>query len=499
MAHLKAKELQLVKEIGQLREGKKKFEEDVLRMRQAHNADELQIKELTDQFEAEQYFSRLYKTQSSELRDENEEKARTIHELEEERSSLLHQLQLALARADSEALARSIAEETVADLEKEKTIKELELKDLLAKHRGDLCAKDAAMLLLRDAEAELTKELHARQAELTDAQKAHAKLHDELQTSRVQLEELEKLRAKVKQEVLLKQTAVNKLAEIMNRKDATATAGGGGGNKSKVKVNSADLRKKEKESRRLQQELTQEREKYNQLLLKLQDVQSQLNDEIHAKTKLQMNMQCKATEIEHLQMKLNETASLSSADNDADDNNQDSVFEGWLSVPNKQNIRRHGWKRQFVVVSTRRIIFYQSEVDKQNTSDPLLIIALSKVFHVRSVTQGDVIRADAKEIPRIFQLLYAVEGEARRPEDASQLDVSALKGGALDERPGTKIVKGACGVGVPGSVCSGVHVSFAFAGHEFLQISYHMPTACEMCQKPLWHMFKPPPAYECKR
>lgn len=28
----------------------------------------------------------------------------------------------------------------------------------------------------------------------------------------------------------------------------------------------------------------------------------------------------------------------------------------------------------------------------------------SKVFHVRSVTQGDVIRADAKDIPRIFQV-----------------------------------------------------------------------------------------------
>lgn len=28
-----------------------------------------------------------------------------------------------------------------------------------------------------------------------------------------------------------------------------------------------------------------------------------------------------------------------------------------------------------------------------------------KVFHVRSVTQGDVIRADAKDIPRIFQVI----------------------------------------------------------------------------------------------
>lgn len=92
-----------------------------------------------------------------------------------------------------------------------------------------------------------------------------------------------------------------------------------------------------------------------------------------------MEIECKATEIEHLQMKLNETASLSSADNDNEES-QETVFEGWLSVPNKQNIRRHGWKRQYVVVSTRRIIFYNSDVDKQNTSDPLLIIDLRLVY-----------------------------------------------------------------------------------------------------------------------
>lgn len=98
-----------------------------------------------------------------------------------------------------------------------------------------------------------------------------------------------------------------------------------------------------------------------------------------SKTKLQMEIECKATEIEHLQMKLNETASLSSADNDNEEC-QETVFEGWLSVPNKQNIRRHGWKRQYVVVSSRRIIFYNSDVDKQNTSDPLLIIDLRFVI-----------------------------------------------------------------------------------------------------------------------
>lgn len=36
-------------------------------------------------------------------------------------------------------------------------------------------------------------------------------------------------------------------------------------------------------------------------------------------------------------------------------------------------------------------------------------------------------------------------------------------------------------------------------GHDLVAISFHMPTTCELCPKPLWHMFKPPPALECRR
>lgn len=58
------------------------------------------------------------------------------------------------------------------------------------------------------------------------------------------------MRKQLKQEQLLKAQAVNKLAEIMNRKDINSTT------KNK-KVSSADLKRKEKECRKLQQELTQ--------------------------------------------------------------------------------------------------------------------------------------------------------------------------------------------------------------------------------------------------
>lgn len=47
--------------------------------------DELQLKELQDQLEAEQYFSSLYKTQVKELKEELEERQKIINDLEEEK------------------------------------------------------------------------------------------------------------------------------------------------------------------------------------------------------------------------------------------------------------------------------------------------------------------------------------------------------------------------------------------------------------------------------
>ncbi|XP_069698446.1 rho-associated protein kinase 2 isoform X2 [Periplaneta americana] len=491
-AHLRARETQLAREVTQLREGKKSVEEELHKVKSARSVDDLQMKELQDQLEAEQYFSSeenmedssslatetLYKTQAQELREELDERTRAMQELEEERGSLAHQLQIALARADSEALARSIAEETVADLEKEKTMKELEHKDLLAKHRAELTNKEVVLNSLKERELDYKKSMDQLLKDKDEVNRQLKMMQEDVAKASSNSEELERLRKQFKQEQLLKMQAVNKLAEIMNRKDMSNSS-------RKNKVSSADLRKREKECRKLQQELTQEREKYGQSAAKwqkeLQELQSQAQEDNLIRVRLQMELDSKDSEIEQLQLKLaslsSETASLSSggADNEDELMGQDSRLEGWLSVPNKQNIRRHGWKKQYVVVSSKKIIFYNSESDKQNT-DPVLVLDLSKVFHVRSVTQGDVIRADAKDIPRIFQLLYAGEGEARRPDDGSlsQLELSALRG---DDKPGTIGLK----------------------GHEFVQISYHMPTNCEVCPKPLWHMFRPPPALECRR
>ena len=51
------------------------------------------------------------------------------------------------------------------------------------------------------------------------------------------------------------------------------------------------------------------------------------------------------------------------------------TFLGWLQIPSKQNIRRHGWKKLYVIVSSKKIIFFHSETERQN-ADPTLILDL---------------------------------------------------------------------------------------------------------------------------
>lgn len=146
----------------------------------------------------------------------------------------------------------------------------------------------------------------------------------------------------------------------MNRKDL---------NQSSKKSQSGDLRKKERECRKLQQELVQEKEKFNQMTLKwqkdIQDLQASISEEHQIKLKLQMELDSKESEIEALSRKLCETASVSSNEGDGLMGDE-SRLEGWVSLPSKQNIRRHGWRKQYVVVSSRKIIFYNSDQEKQN-------------------------------------------------------------------------------------------------------------------------------------
>uniref|UniRef100_A0A7M4FUU5 non-specific serine/threonine protein kinase n=1 Tax=Crocodylus porosus TaxID=8502 RepID=A0A7M4FUU5_CROPO len=346
-----------------------------------------QMKELQDQLEAEQYFSTLYKTQVRELKEECEEKTKLckeiqqkIQELQDERDSLAAQLEITLTKADSEQLARSIAEEQYSDLEKEKIMKELEIKEMMARHKQELTEKDATIASVSD-------------------------LHNNFCSCFLCVLEIL---------YLLRQIPAVHMAQIA--------------------------------------------------------------EESQIRIELQMTLDSKDSDIEQLRSQLqslhigldNSSIGSGPGDAEADDGFPESRLEGWLSLPVRNNTKKFGWVKKYVIVSSKKILFYDSEQDKEQ-SNPYMVLDIDKLFHVRPVTQTDVYRADSKEIPRIFQILYANEGESKKEQEF------------LVEPMGEK----------SNYICH--------KGHEFIPTLYHFPTNCEACMKPLWHMFKPPPALECRR
>nr|XP_022315785.1 rho-associated protein kinase 1-like isoform X1 [Crassostrea virginica]XP_022315786.1 rho-associated protein kinase 1-like isoform X1 [Crassostrea virginica] len=486
LSRYKTMEKQLNKEISDLKEEKMSLEEDLRKIREELSINELQMKELQDQLEAEQYFSSLYRTQVKELKEDVEEKNRQyvdattdLESVQQDKESLAAQLQLAMAKADSENLGRSIAEEQLSDVEKEKTMLELEIKEQMNRHKSELSKKEHVILMLEDSKREYSKEVEKLQTEKNDTENRLQKLNDELRTVQSQSggssSEIERLKKNLEEEKLKKIQAVNKLAEIMNRKEFRSKSS---------KNNAADqaTKKKEKEMRKLQQDLHMEKEKYNKMVEKLQrdlsETQAALFEEGQQKGKLQMELDAKESEIEQLRQKLAviDNVSINSSHLEDGDSSitsaspSDVHMEGWLAVPNKQNIKKYGWKKQYVVVSSKKVLFYNTEADRQNVSDPVLVLDIESLFHVRPVTQGDVYRADSKDIPRIFQVLYAIEGENRRPDEMGH-DTPAQDKSAVDMHK----------------------------GHEFVPIHYRTPTTCDSCNKPVWHMLHPPQALECRR
>lgn len=114
--------------------------------------------------------------------------------------------------------------------------------------------------------------------------------------------------------------------------------------------------------------------------------QATLYEESQSKLKMSMELDTKESELETLQLKMAsiniDTASLNSGTGGelgagpADAALEfETSLEGWLQVPSKHNIRRHGWKKLFVIVSSKKIIFFNSETERQN-ADPTLILDL---------------------------------------------------------------------------------------------------------------------------
>uniref|UniRef100_A0A8C7VEW5 non-specific serine/threonine protein kinase n=1 Tax=Oncorhynchus mykiss TaxID=8022 RepID=A0A8C7VEW5_ONCMY len=434
---LRSSEKQLKQELNHLLDMKQSLEKQNHELRRERQEAEGQLKELKDQLEAEQYFTVL-------VQFPNVPTFPDIPDRLSLRDSLAAQLEVSLTKADSEQLARSIAEEQYSDLEKEKIMKELEVKEMTARHRQELGDKEATIGSVRGGDREGGRE-KGKEREEEERQMNCVKMSFEkqLQTERT-----------------LKIQAINKLAEIMNRRETLRT----GHNRD----DTLDVRRKEKENRKLQLELRSEKEKLNSTIIKYQkEINDMQASQVHIE--LQMALDSKDSDIEQLRCQLT-SLSITSMDSTSFSSGNDLDMDD-SGYPGNNTFNTPHFSTRYVVVSSKKILFYNSEMDREQ-SNPFMILDINKLFHIRPVTQTDVYRADVKEIPRIFQILYANEGESKREQEFAAEPLTL----------------------------TGERSSFVrHKGHEFIPTFYHLPSSCEACTRPLWNMFKPPPALECRR
>ena len=126
--------------------------------------------------------------------------------------------------------------------------------------------------------------------------------------------------------------------------------------------------------------MTIKSENFTLILLLIFIFQATLYEESQSRLKISMELDTKESELETIQVKLShftlDTASFKSGSG-ADDEmfHEETSLEGWLQVPKQHNIRRHGWKKLFITVSSKKIIFFNSETERQN-ADPTLILDL---------------------------------------------------------------------------------------------------------------------------
>lgn len=165
---LKTRMQELLNECSECRDAKKALDDEICKLKVTISMSELQSKELQDQLEAEQYFSSLYKTQMKESKEELEEKQKGMQDLTEERNSLARQLEAAVSKSETESLAKRIAEELAADLEKQRTVRELEMQELERRLKADAAAKESDCARLETRVSELSKAVDDLRREKSD-------------------------------------------------------------------------------------------------------------------------------------------------------------------------------------------------------------------------------------------------------------------------------------------------------------------------------------------
>ncbi|CAG9536196.1 unnamed protein product [Cercopithifilaria johnstoni] len=455
-------------ELKRARDEKRRVEDQLQSLSSLSRLLQRQLEDVREQFDTESSFVNIYKTEMNALNEELLEKTRRLEQLEEHQRREEERTRDMLAHLESERLARRIAEENLSTTDKEKTMLEVEVRQLVQRHEKELAAKDATMQLISQKEEELQQSLQEAQNELRSI--------SERDSSRASPEEsIRDLKNQLEHEKVMKTTAINKLEEVMAQRQANEAL-------KKGKMSRSDARRREKKIVELEKDLRMERQKYEERVMQIVKENEQLKlalaEEEKANEKLRMDLET----FRHLETAMNEQKKRERQEIHSDQprisaailmqeiNENELRYDGAVSIRLTVK-RRQQWQECFAVFSPAGLFFYLTQNDRQ----PFQTIQADKLCHARHVSAADVRCAGENQLPRIFQILYGTE-ENSSSRRSSVADLSSLSGSREE-----KLDKA------------------LWNRHDLVELTFHMPTNCDLCVKPLSNLLRPPPAFECRR
>ncbi|CAF4771522.1 unnamed protein product, partial [Rotaria sp. Silwood1] len=466
------KEKQMLNELNQIRKENERLNKELRIINNEYENIKTKIIDYEEQVEVESKFSILYRTQMNELKDEINELTDKLRQttneqknLEEERDNLSKQLEIANVKLKTESLNLNLLQEQCAELDKEKNIMIIEVEALHTDFNGRLALLDSEINTFRDRYEKC-------QYDLEQAIKDREAMSNKFKPMLDQMHELERqvteLRKKADDERAKKEAAVKKLQEIVTnpiQNNPFLSRPTGSSRRHDRDRNDRNI------ARRLEQALEVERTKYKKLQTEKDEELSTLSEDIN---KLKRELETRRDEIEKYKRILETRGSIDNISLTSDDLDDDrDRLESWVQIPTR-NIRRGGWKRQYAVIAKNKLLLYNSEKDQLAA----ISIDVDKLYHVRAVTQGDVLRVDPNMIPKIFQVLYDSEGQTMLNNSTTTMSNSMIHSQEQDRHSGETI---------------------EYKGHSFVVVAYRMPTQCETCNRPCYNVFSPPPCLECTR
>ena len=117
------------------------------------------------------------------------------------------------------------------------------------------------------------------------------------------------------------------------------------------------------------------------------------------------------------------------------------------------------------------------------------------MYHVRAVTQTDVVRVGTKEVAKIFQLLYDIDG-------VSGAGAGSHLGTSTEQLNRTLTTKRGDSMSLySGNASSNLSGSQNYLFNDTASesgLGSSRANSCDVCSKPLWDIFNPPLALECQ-